>query len=243
MPPRFCSAWGFIASCTGETPFDAGVAWNLAGAALCGVTIYTLGSAPSLENVADWIDRRAHSHDRFHTALAFAARPELTSMESLTLVECAGYVERFPVRRWTPIRLPRPLLFAVVPLISLALLTWHTSLGIGEPPRDPALDAAVARRADTLEKMADRLHQDDKRAATPDLDKIADAMKRSAERLKDSAREGDERKLKTALGEISSLEADAGRDEAGDHRREGVARGTGGAGGGTGGERTLQGGG
>ncbi len=191
----------------GETPFTADVASRLCGMALCGVAIYTLGSLSLLEDVAAWIDRRADTHDRFRTALDFAARTEpITPMQTLTLEECVRYVERFPVARWTPIRLPRALPFVAVPLISLALLAWHASLGIGQPPRDPALDAAVAHRAAALETIADRLHHDDSHPA-PDLDKIAEAMKRSAERLKDSQRQGDEQKLKTALGEISSLEA------------------------------------
>ena len=61
----------------GDAPFAARGGWACAGAALCAVMIYTLGSAPSLEDTAAWIDRRAGTHDRFDTALGFAARPEL----------------------------------------------------------------------------------------------------------------------------------------------------------------------
>ena len=190
----------------GNAPFTGEAALAMSGAALCAVVIYTLGSAPSLEDTAAWIDRRAGTHDRFHTVLGLAARAELTSLETLALAECARFVERFPVRRWTPIRVPRALPWVAVPLVSLALLAWHASLGIGQPARDPALTAAVAKRAAALDKIADRLHRDDPHPA-PDLDKIAEAMKRSAERLKDSQRQGDEQKLKTALGELSSLEA------------------------------------
>ena len=43
----------------GEAPWNAEVAKFLAGAALCGVAIYTLGSAPPVEDTAVWIDRRA----------------------------------------------------------------------------------------------------------------------------------------------------------------------------------------
>ena len=192
----------------GEAPFDAGAASNLLGAALCGVAIYTLGSLPALDDAAGWIDRRAATHDRFHTALDFAVRPEpLTPMQALTLAECVRYVEAFPVRRWTPIRVPRTLGFVAVPLASLALLAWHASLGIGQAPRDPALDAAVAKRAAALQIIADRLHQEEQKNPSPELDKIAEAMKRSAERLRDSQRLADDQKLKTALGELSSLEA------------------------------------
>ena len=50
-----------------------------------------------------------------------------------------------------PLRPPRAMAFLAVPLVSLGLLCWHASLGIGRPPRDAALDAAVARRADALQ--------------------------------------------------------------------------------------------
>ena len=191
----------------GEVPVTVELARNLCGAALCGVGIYTLGSAPTLEDLTGWIDRRAGTHDRFHTALAFAARPALTPLEETALAECGRYIERFPVRRWTPIRVPRTLPFVVVPLVSLGLLAWYAALGIGQGPRDPALDAAVAERAAALAKMADRLHREEQQRPAPDLSKLAEAMKRSAEKLKGSARQGDEQKLKSALGELSSLEA------------------------------------
>lgn len=190
----------------GGEPFsrESAAQWlELAG---LGTLIATLGGLPLFDDIIPWIDRRARTHDRFHTALDFAAREGLTPLERLTLAECVEYVRRFPAARWTPIRLPRTLLVAAVPLVSLALLAWHGALGIGQPPRDAALQAAVEKRADALQKVAERLQPKDKKSS-PDLDKLAEAMKRSAEKLKDSQRQGDEQKLKTALGELSSLEA------------------------------------
>ncbi len=63
----------------------------------------------------------------------------------------------------------------------------------------------MARRADVLQTIAAKLHPPDDKSA--DLDKVADAMKRSAQKLKDAANAPDADKLKTALGELSSLEA------------------------------------
>ena len=190
----------------GEAPYDAALAWQIGGASLVGVAIYLLGSLPAGDGVAGWIDRRAGTHDRFHTALDFAARPDRTPLQELTLAECLAYIERFPTGQWAPLRFPRVVGWSVVPLVSLALLAWHGALGIGQPPRDPTLQAAVARQADTLQKVAAQLQAKDKKA-NPDLDKLAEAMKRSAEKLKESQRQGDEQKLKTTLGELSSLEA------------------------------------
>ena len=154
------------------------------------------------------IDARARTHDRFHTALAFAARPARTPLEELTLAECARFVERFPVRRWTPLGLPRQLFFVPVPLIALAMLCWHAALGIGQPPRDPALDAAVNRRAHALDQLAEKVRRADAPPeAKPALDGIAEEMKKSAARLKQASDGNDPEKLRTALKELSSLEA------------------------------------
>ena len=154
------------------------------------------------------IDARARTHDRFHTALAFAARPARTPLEELTLAECARFVDQFPVRRWTPLGLPRQLFFVPVPLIALAMLCWHAALGIGQPPRDPALDAAVNRRAHALDRLADQVrHADAPPEARPALDRVAEEMKKSAARLKQASDGNDPEKLRTALKELSSLEA------------------------------------
>ncbi|MBE7220017.1 MAG: hypothetical protein INR64_16225 [Caulobacteraceae bacterium] len=166
------------------------------------------GTAPSLRPTAAMIDQRARTHDRFLTAVTLAERPSSarTPMEELALAECARFVERFDPRPVLPVRLPRAFWYTPVPLIALATLALYVALGIGEPPRDPALDAAVARRADTLEKIADRLRQDPGKNPS-ELDKVADEMKKSAGRLKAGERQTDEERLKSTLKELSSLEA------------------------------------
>ena len=164
-------------------------------------------SVRSLQQAAWRIDRLARTHDRFHTAFAFVGRDAGgTSMEALALDECTRFIETFDFRPAIPVRVPRAAWYTVFPLIALAMLAIYVALGIGQPQRDPALDAAVNRRADTLEKIADRLRRDP-RASQPELDKIADEMKRSADRLKAGEHQTDEDRLKSALKEISSLEA------------------------------------
>jgi hypothetical protein len=160
-----------------------------------------------LAGTAKVIDRRARTHDRFHTALAFTSRSPRSGFEELTLTECARYGESFAVRRWTPIRLPRAARFLVVPALALALLCWHAALHIGEPPADPALDAAIARRAAALQTLAAQLRRADTQGKTPDLERLAAELKRAAERLRDSSAESASDKLKGALGQISSLES------------------------------------
>ena len=204
--------WGLIRFFQGRPVVDwVGVLSVLGGGPLAGalyVTFGLIGTALSLRRTASMIDHRASTHDRFQTALALAARPPAarTSMEELALAECSRFIATFDPRPALPVVLPRAFWFTPVPLISLATLALYVALGIGQPPRDPSLDAAVTRRAGTLEKIAARLRQDPK-GSQPELDKIADEMKKSAERLKQGERKPDEERLKSALKEISSLEA------------------------------------
>ena len=192
----------------GLSPWSAAWALGLLILALLAAAGGTLRGWMDLAQTAAAIDARARTHDRFHTALAFGARPVRTPLEELTLAECARFIEDFPVRRWTPIGLPRQLAFVPVPLIALAMLCWHAALGIGQPPRDRALDAAVSRRAHALDQLADKVRRADAPPeAKPALDQIADEMRKSAARLKQASDGNDPEKLRTALKEISSLEA------------------------------------
>ncbi len=172
------------------------------------VTFGLNGTALSIRRTALMIDRQARTHDRFQTAFAFAEHDPATRtpVQELALAECLRFIETFDFRPALPLILHRVFWLTPVPLISLAMLALYVALGIGQPPRDPVLDAAVARRADTLEKIADRLRRDPN-ARQPELDKISDEMKKSAERLKAGERKTDEERLKSALKEISSLEA------------------------------------
>jgi hypothetical protein len=180
----------------------------LLGAALAATAIGTWVGWPGLAQAAAAIDARAGTHDRFHTALSFDQRAARTPLEELTLQECTRFFAGFPVRRWTPLRWPRQLSYVPVPLIALAMLCWHAALGIGEPTHDPALDAAVKQRAETLEALANKIHRNDPAAEKkPALDQVAEEMRKSAARLKQASEQNDPEKLRTALKELSSLEA------------------------------------
>ena len=64
------------------------------------------------------------------------------------------------------------------------------------------------RRAHALDQLADKVRRADAPPETkPALDKIADEMRKSAARLKQASDGNDPEKLRTALKEISSLEA------------------------------------
>ncbi len=173
-----------------------------------GETLRREGTGKSLVRAALRIDRLAATHDRFHTALTLAGRApaKRTPFEETALAECTRFVEGFDFHRAIPIRFPWKAWFIPVPMLAYVMLALYVALGIGQPPRDPVLAAAVTRRADTLEKIAERLRREPD-AHQPELDKIADEMKKSAARLKTGERETDDDRRKSALKEISSLEA------------------------------------
>jgi hypothetical protein len=162
---------------------------------------------PTLARTATLIDRRAGTHDRFHTALKFATAPSPSPFQSLTLTECARYAETFPVRRWTPFQTPRTLRYLAVPLLLGGGLFAYAHYHPYQPPRPTPLDGVVARQADVLKTLADKLQQKSPDTRTPELDKLAEEMKNSARRLQDATARPDEEKLKSALRELSSLEA------------------------------------
>lgn len=201
-------AIGAIQLRLGQAPFQGAWVAGAAGAALLAAAIGGAVGWKTLPETARWIDARAGTHDRFQTALAFGQRAEPTPFEALTLAECARYIAVFPVPRWTPIRVPRQAAWIAIPAISLALICWHAALGIGQAPPAPALDAAVAQRANALEKLAEKLKQVQPAAAkSPELDRLAAEMQAAAKRLKSDSGQDAASKTKSALGELSSLEA------------------------------------
>ncbi len=200
-------AIGAIRLGLGQAPFQ--VAW-LAGAVGAAALAAAIGGAAGWKNLretARWIDARAGTHDRFQTALAFGQRPDPTPFEALTLAECARYLAAFSVPRWTPIRVPRRAAWLAIPAISLALICWHAALGTTHPAPAPALDAAVAQRAAALEKLAEKIKKEQPSAPSPELDRLAAEMQAAAKRLKSDSGQDAASKTKSALGELSSLEA------------------------------------
>lgn len=161
---------------------------------------------PTLARTAALLDRRAGTHDRFHTALDFAARGQRSHLEDLTLAECLRYAETFPVRRWTPLHAPRTLRYVALPLLLGGSLLAYAHFHPYQPPLPTALDGTVARQADALKTLADKLRQNPD-AKIPELDKVAEEMKNSAKRLQEATGKPDEDKLKSSLRELSSLEA------------------------------------
>ncbi len=183
--------------------------WMIGGATLMALMAALLATAvgwPTFAQTAALLDDRAGTHDRFHTALDFGARERRTPLEDLTLIECLRYAETFHVKRWTPFRAPRPLRYLTIPLLLGGCLLVYARLHPYHAARPTALDGAVAQQAHTLQTLADRLRQNPDSKA-PELDKVTEEMKNSAKRLQEATTQPDTEKLKSALRELSSLEA------------------------------------
>lgn len=185
--------------------------WHLLGLLTLGVALVTAGLAavwtwwkcPTLRQVANFIDRRADSRDRLTTALAFDNPP--TPIHAAALAECEAFLGRFDIRKWTPWFLPRSIPWMLAPLLSITLLQFRTAPQVVvRPGVTPIPDTVVLNTATRLEQMAKQLETKTKDQPSVDFQKVAEALKRSATKLRADA--AGEAPTKAKLRELSSLE-------------------------------------
>ncbi len=159
-----------------------------------------------LSEVAVSLDQIAGTRDRFQTALDFAGRPQVHAFETLAVDECERYARDFSVARWIPLRFPRHAAWALAPVVTIALLTWHAALVQRASRPDAAAQEKVEGQAKTLEQIAAELAKAAEARGDEDLARLAQEMKDRAARLKDRAKQ-DREADKLAMREISALEA------------------------------------
>ena len=162
----------------------------------------------TLADAARVLDRRAGTRERCATALALVAtQSDHSPVEALAWADCAAAVRALPVRRWTPLTLPRAARWLPVPLITVGLLHWHDTLGRASAPTDPALQTTLRAQADELQKAADTAA-----GKKDDADRrLAEELQKAAERLRQAAavatRNPDpEAARRDALRELSDLQ-------------------------------------
>ncbi len=182
---------------------------------LADVALHAWRGRRSLGAIAAELDRRAGTRDRFSTALTLDAKRAgdaagLAPLETLALAECERFITRFPVEHWTPVRLPRARLLALLaPLVSLGLLAWHHAAIQRDraAAQDPALVQTVSSQAEELQKLADALRQQNA-APPPDLAKLAAELEAAVQRLREAAAPGQDSEAgrKAALRELSALQ-------------------------------------
>lgn len=177
--------------------------WSLLlwGVALLAAAGWAGWTALTLQAVAALIDHRAETCDRFTTALAFDALPaEEAAMpfHRAAREECARTLQNFDFRPWVPWQFPRRAFLAIVPLVAVAGLQWWVRPMLQTPER-PA-DVATVKTAEQLEQLAKKAEESD----SPEMKKVAEALKKSAEQLRAEAK--GETPEKAMLRELSALE-------------------------------------
>ena len=182
------------------------VTWTglLSLAAITLALVETWLRRPALERVAAQLDHRAGTRDRLATALAF--EQPANPMESAALAECEVWLKmHFDGKRHTPWTLPAAAPWLLAPVLSIAFLQFR-------PHHAPVASVAAVRGADPtailtateLERMAGRIDTQTKNRPPGDLQKVADALKRSASQLRKEANGGSA--AKATLLELSTLE-------------------------------------
>ncbi len=185
-------------------PWDPGLTVWAGGAAVAAALAATLLRIPRLEAVAHWLDRAADTRDRLLTALAFSESENET--RALAVKECTSYVTRTDFRPHARLRWPARLGWLLVPALALALLQWEAR--ITSEAREKSAAAARDAVEDSARQLEELARKADKAAdGTPseELQKLADEMRRRAERLRAEAKNPEDAE-KAALREISELE-------------------------------------
>lgn len=184
-------------------------AWDAAWAGAAGMAFVAQrvwGRWPTVPETARILDRRAATRERFTTALGLGGQAKLAPVESLAAAECARFAGSFPVRRWTPLTIPRAARWLPVPLVTLSLLLGRASLPGGAGGTDPALQAVLRAQADELQRAADTVAD-----RKDDADRrLAEELARAAERLRQAATarnpDDPEAARRDALRELSDLQ-------------------------------------
>jgi hypothetical protein len=187
-------------------PWNGPVAAYAAIGALAVALLATVVRRQSLADTAALIDRLGGTRDRFLTALVFSDAPREEPMRALAVQECTRYVRAGKFADLIRVRLPREILWLVVPVITLGLLQWEADSTFAAREADRiAARAAVEDTAKQLEKLARETEKVSEQNKADELKKLAEQLQRSAEQLRAQATTPEEAG-KSALRELSSLE-------------------------------------
>lgn len=191
--------------CSGQTLALTGT--SIEAIAVLAAAGLTWRARLSLTEVALLLDRRAGTRDRLATGFAF--ENPATPMEASALAECETYLRaHFDGRRCTLWRVPKALRWIAAPVVLIvAVQVWRAPAtgALVSVPAHPAIQIAV-RTAGELEQMAARLEAKPEQSRPADLQKVSEALKRSAARLRQEAAGTATSASKATLCELSALE-------------------------------------
>jgi chemotaxis protein histidine kinase CheA len=190
----------------GRMPWDAQVAAGVGLGALGFAVLITLARRRSLPEIAGLVDRLGQTRDRFLTALDFTKTPEDGPMRAMAVEECVRFVGAGKFAQLIPVRVPREVIYLLVPIVAVALLQWEARESFAAREAETAAArSAVEDTARKLEELARQAEKTSEESKSDELKKIAEQLKRSAEELRANAKDPEEAE-KSALREISALE-------------------------------------
>jgi hypothetical protein len=186
--------------------------WNREAIAVAAIIAFifalsaTVVRRRNLLETAKILDHLGGTHDRFLTALTFSKSLEGAPMQALALKECRHFVRAGKFNELIRVRMPREIVWLLVPALALVLLRWEArnTFAIRDAEKTAAR-AAVEDTAKHLEELAREANRASKQNKADELKKLAEQLKRSAEQLRANATNPEEAK-KSALREISALE-------------------------------------
>jgi tetratricopeptide (TPR) repeat protein len=176
-------------------------------AAPCAAAVWAWIRRPTLERTAAWIDDAAGTRDRFLTRYRLADEKSPTDLQRLAAAECDAFIGRFDGARHTRARVPAQALWMVAPLIAALLLQWQYRIANRPTADSLAAQAELQQKADEIEQLRKQVKEVAEKLQSEELDRIAEEMKRSAESLRSERDRGARAEAKTALRELSALEA------------------------------------
>ncbi|MEA3188382.1 MAG: hypothetical protein QOD99_2212, partial [Chthoniobacter sp.] len=183
---------------------DASVLTWAAAVTLIVAIVWTATRAISLAETAVLIDSRAKTRDRLITVLSIANNRAPTVGHEVALEECCRFLTQADLTTYARVRVPEAAHWLIVPAITLALLWWNLKLAGHNFSPTPPTHAQLVAAADQLEELQRKVEDANESAKSEDLEKIGEALRKSAMHLRDG--DGANGDSKAMLRELSSIE-------------------------------------
>ncbi len=179
----------------------------LYGLAVTVACLLTLWQRPGIVETASRIDTLCNTRDRFLTRYRLSERIATRPLERLALAECDAFIENFDATPFVRPRQTKHALWIGVPLLATLLLTWQFQLSHRPSAASIAAQQHLEQKAEELEQLEEQVRQIAKELQSKELERLAEEMEKSKESLRKEKERGPRAEAKTALRELSALEA------------------------------------
>jgi hypothetical protein len=187
--------------------------WTTVGyLALCGLAGAVAGALalwqrPTIVETASRIDARGETQDRFLTCYRLSEKKAPGRLERLALSECNEFIEKFDVTPFVRPRRTRQALWIIVPLVATSLLHWQFRFSHRDTSESIATQERLEQSAEELLQLQEQVRSIAEQIRSEELERIAEEMEKSFESLRREKDRGSRAEAKTALRELSALEA------------------------------------